>query len=65
VVGEKRWRFQENFDADEVIYSPLSREQYDRRKSVGESIMKNVGSLGLLDDDMLDALEKDTDIEKK
>jgi len=43
VVGEKRWRFQENFGADEVLFSPLSRDQYDRRKKISESIFANLG----------------------
>lgn len=38
VVGEKRWRFEEDFDVDEVIYTPLTREQYERWKSVGEAL---------------------------
>ena len=51
VVGEKRWRFEENYDVDEVIYSPLSRDQYDRRKKVGEALFKNLDMFAPLDVD--------------
>lgn len=42
VVGEKRWRFQETFGADEVLFSPLSKDQYDRRKKISESLFANL-----------------------
>mmetsp|Transcript_56426 Transcript_56426/g.136946 ORF Transcript_56426/g.136946 Transcript_56426/m.136946 type:complete len:1100 (-) Transcript_56426:1416-4715(-) len=45
VIGEKRWRKEEQFGADEVIYSPLSREQHDRRKAVSAALK------GAMDDD--------------
>ena len=44
VVGEKRWRFQEKFGADEVLFSPLSKDQYDRRKRISQSLLANLGN---------------------
>ena len=59
VVNEKRWRFVEDFNADEVIWSPLSREQYDRRKTVGASILKSMMEFAPLDDMVLDEFEEE------
>lgn len=59
VVNEKRWRFEESFNADEVIWSPLSREQYDRRKTVGASILASMNNCAPLDDMVLDEFEED------
>jgi len=59
VVNEKRWRFEESFNVDEVIWSPLSREQYDRRKTVGASILASMKSSAPLDDMVLDEFEQD------
>lgn len=61
VVNEKRWRFEEDFNADEVIWSPLSREQYDRRKTVGASILKSMMEFAPLDDMVLDEYEEDAE----
>ena len=65
VVSSKRWRFEEGFNADEVIWSPLSRDQYDRRKTVGASILATMGEFAALDDMLLDEFEKDGEGEKK
>ena len=42
LVGEKRWRFEEGFGADEVIFSALSRDQYYRRKKISASLFANL-----------------------
>lgn len=65
VVSEKRWRFEEGFNADEVIWSPLSRDQYDRRKTVGASILATMDKFAPLDDMLLDEFEKDGEGDKK
>lgn len=65
VVSEKRWRFEENFNADEVIWSPLSRDQYDRRKTVGAAILKTMDKFAPMDDMLLDEFEKDNGRDNK
>ena len=50
VIGEKRWRKEEKFGADEVIYSPLSREQHDRRKAVSAALFQSMGAVDGSDD---------------
>jgi hypothetical protein len=47
VVGEKRWRLCENFATDEVIFSPLSREQHNRRKAIDGALKGALGSIYL------------------
>jgi hypothetical protein len=46
VVGEKRWRLCEDFNTDEVIFSPLSKDQHNRRKAVEGSLKKSLMLLG-------------------
>jgi hypothetical protein len=60
VIGEKRWRTSERFANDEVIFSPLSQEQYDRRKAVGASLMASMGESGvpLEDESHVDEVER-------
>jgi hypothetical protein len=58
VVGEKRWRFHEGFGADQVLFSPLSRDQYDRRKRISESILAHIG------DDLPFGTDKEEDMER-
>jgi hypothetical protein len=65
VVSTKRWRFEEGFNADEVIWSPLSRDQYDRRKTVGASILASMDQYAPLDDMLLDEFEKGEEGEKE
>ena len=61
VVGEKRWRFQETFGADEVVFSPLSRDQYDRRKKISESLFANLDGGNSLPLDVGDSKKGDED----
>jgi hypothetical protein len=46
VVSEKRWRLCEDFATDEVIFSPLSKDQHNRRKAVEGSLKKSLWALG-------------------
>jgi hypothetical protein len=46
VVGEKRWRFCENFATDEVIYSNLTEEQHERRLLIEKSLSGSMRDLG-------------------
>lgn len=61
VVSEKRWRFEENFNVDEVVWSPLSREQFDRRKKVDTAILKTMDKFASVDDVLLDTFDRDDD----
>ncbi|KAG7373010.1 hypothetical protein IV203_033734 [Nitzschia inconspicua] len=47
VVGEKRWRMCEDFNTDEVIFSPLSKDQHTRRRAVESSLKKSLSALGI------------------
>ncbi|KAG7340357.1 hypothetical protein IV203_023900 [Nitzschia inconspicua] len=47
VVGEKRWRMCEDFNTDEVIFSPLSKDQHTRRKAVESSLKKSLLALDI------------------
>lgn len=60
VIGEKRWRTSEGFATDEVIYSPLSLEQYDRRKAVGASLKASMANFDvpLADESHVDEVER-------
>merc|ERR1712151_735512 len=57
VVQEKRWRVDEDFDVDEVVWSPLTHEQYNRRKTVGSAILKSMDQEAPLDDMVLGEFE--------
>ena len=57
IVREKLWRQDEKFGVDKVFYTPLSSDQYNRRKTVGESILKSLGGqFESLDDMVVDGL---------
>jgi hypothetical protein len=56
IVSEKRWRTSEKFGVDKAFYSPLSSEQYTRRKTVGAAILKSLGDFESLDDMVIDGL---------
>jgi hypothetical protein len=59
IVSEKRWRYNEEWNTDEVIWSPLSREQYDRRNTVGASILRTMDKFAPLDDMVMGEFEED------
>lgn len=58
LINEKRWRTDEAFDADEVFFTPLSRDQHSRRKTVGEALIRSMGeNFESLDDMAMDGVE--------
>jgi hypothetical protein len=58
IVSEKRWRKDEAFGADEVFFTPLSRDQHSRRKTVGEALIRSMGDqFESLDDMAMDGVE--------
>jgi hypothetical protein len=66
IVSEKRWRKAEEFDTDEVIFSPLSQQSHDRRKVVGEALknsLHNNDGTGLVYTESLPAPDDDDDDE--
>ena len=60
-MGDVRYKKARGFGADQVLYSPLSRDQFRRRKTVGAALLKHMGDDDSQDDMVLDGYEKDGD----
>ena len=59
IQGDVRYKVAREFGADQVLYSPLSKDQYRRRKTVGAALLKHMTDYDSQDDMVMDGYEKD------
>ena len=56
ILGDRRYQKVQRKGADEFHYTPLSKDQHERRSTVGAALLKHMGDFESMDDMVLDEM---------